>query len=114
MDRNSIIGLVLIAAILIGYQIYTAPSPEQVAQMQREQDSLAQVEIQQKERQAQQAQVAQEATATGLPSRPVDSLPWCGYHPLRQRPRGRMDSPASRDQRALRRLRPPPQARTRW
>ena len=75
MDRNSIIGLVLIAAILIGYQIYTAPSPEQVAQMQREQDSLAQVEIQQKERQAQQAQVAQEATATGLPSvRPVDSL----------------------------------------
>ena len=75
MDRNSIIGLVLIAAILIGYQIYTAPSPEQVAQMQREQDSLAQVEIQQKERQAQQAEVAQEASTTGMPDvRPVDSL----------------------------------------
>ena len=75
MDRNSIIGLVLIAAILIGYQIYTAPGPEQLARMQREQDSLAQVAIQQKERQAQQAQVAQQTSTTELPGvRPVDSL----------------------------------------
>jgi YidC/Oxa1 family membrane protein insertase len=45
MDRNSIIGLVLIAAILIGYQIYNAPSPEELAALQVQQDSLAQVEI---------------------------------------------------------------------
>ena len=52
MDRNTIIGLVLIAAILIGYQLITAPSKEQVLQFQHQQDSLAQVEIQKKGEQA--------------------------------------------------------------
>ncbi|MBL8000466.1 MAG: membrane protein insertase YidC [Flavobacteriales bacterium] len=77
MDRNSIIGLVLIAAILIGYQIYTAPTPEELARQQRQQDSLAQVEIQQKEQQAQlaaaeQSQAQAVAPIAGL--RPVDSV----------------------------------------
>ena len=54
MDRNTILGLVLMAAILIGYQIWTAPSKEEAARMQREQDSLATLAIQ-KEEQAKKA-----------------------------------------------------------
>ena len=45
MDKNTIIGFVLIAAVLIGFSIYNQPSEEQIAQ-QREQfvkDSLAAV-----------------------------------------------------------------------
>ncbi|MDO4160310.1 MAG: membrane protein insertase YidC [Prevotellaceae bacterium] len=39
MDKNTIIGFVLIAAILIGYSWYTQPSEEEIAQ-QRIQDSI--------------------------------------------------------------------------
>jgi YidC/Oxa1 family membrane protein insertase len=46
MDRNTIIGFVLIAAILIGYQFLTAPSQEEIARIQHQQDSLALVEQQ--------------------------------------------------------------------
>ncbi|HEX2616423.1 MAG TPA: YidC/Oxa1 family insertase periplasmic-domain containing protein, partial [Flavobacteriales bacterium] len=61
MDRNSIIGLVLIAAILIGYQLWTSPSQQERERFQRQQDSLAQV-LQEKaaadaERNAAQAEV---------------------------------------------------------
>lgn len=41
MDKNTIIGFVLIAAVLIGYSWYSKPSEEQIAQQQREQDSIA-------------------------------------------------------------------------
>jgi YidC/Oxa1 family membrane protein insertase len=44
MDRNSIIGLVLIGAILIGYQLLTAPSKEEVARFKQQQDSIALVQ----------------------------------------------------------------------
>lgn len=54
MDRNTIIGLVLIAAILIGYQVITAPSAEEMARYQRQQDSLAQVELQAEDLRAKQ------------------------------------------------------------
>jgi YidC/Oxa1 family membrane protein insertase len=75
MDRNSIIGLVLIAAILIGYQIYNAPSPEELAALQVQQDSLAQVEIQQKEQQAKLAQAEQAQEKPAMPElKAVDSL----------------------------------------
>lgn len=35
MDRNSIIGIVLIVAILIGYQVITAPSAAERAKIQQ-------------------------------------------------------------------------------
>ncbi len=41
MDRNSIIGLVLIGLLFIGYQIYTQPSAEQIAVMKHQRDSVA-------------------------------------------------------------------------
>ena len=53
MDRNTIIGLVLMAGILIGFQLLTAPSAEERAAYQRQQDSLAQVEMNAAERRAQ-------------------------------------------------------------
>ena len=44
MDRNSLLGLVLIGAILIGYSYLTTPTAEQLAAQQKTQDSLALVE----------------------------------------------------------------------
>jgi YidC/Oxa1 family membrane protein insertase len=44
MDRNSLLGLVLIGAILIGYSYLTSPTSEQLAAQQKTQDSLALVE----------------------------------------------------------------------
>ena len=44
MDKNTIIGFLLMAAVLFGYTWFMQPSPEQKAAMQRYQDSLLQVE----------------------------------------------------------------------
>ncbi|MEL6667745.1 MAG: membrane protein insertase YidC [Bacteroidota bacterium] len=44
MDRNSIIGLVLIALLFVAWQYTIAPSQEELAARQRMQDSLARVE----------------------------------------------------------------------
>lgn len=66
MDRNSIIGFILIAAILGAYTWYTMPSAEEQARMQQVQDSLAQVEIERQAREAEQALSAnKEGTAGG-------------------------------------------------
>ncbi len=44
MDKNSIIGLVVIGALLVGYMLITKPSKEELAEAKRKQDSIAQVE----------------------------------------------------------------------
>lgn len=44
MDKNTIIGFLLMAVVLFGYTWYMQPSAEQKAAMQRYQDSLLQVE----------------------------------------------------------------------
>jgi YidC/Oxa1 family membrane protein insertase len=49
MDRNTIIGLVLIFVMLIVYQQISTPSQEELAQQQRYRDSIALVEQQQAE-----------------------------------------------------------------
>lgn len=50
MDKNTIIGLLLIGAILIGFNWLNRPTPEQLAEIKRKQDSIALVEsAQQKE-----------------------------------------------------------------
>src|SRR5688500_1571530 len=46
MDRNSIIGLVLIGLIIIGYSIYTQPGPEEIQAMKARTDSIVRVEEQ--------------------------------------------------------------------
>jgi YidC/Oxa1 family membrane protein insertase len=64
MDRNTIIGFSLIFLILAGYYWYTAPTPEQAAQMQRTQDSLAKVE----QLNAEKVKKAEELTANASDS----------------------------------------------
>ena len=47
MDRNTIIGIVLLVGILITFNVITQPSEEEIAQQQKEQaiqDSIAQIE----------------------------------------------------------------------
>ncbi len=56
MDRNSIIGLVLIGLILVGYSIFTKPSREAMQEAQRRADSLAMVEQMREQQQQQQTQ----------------------------------------------------------
>ncbi|MFM7054475.1 MAG: YidC/Oxa1 family insertase periplasmic-domain containing protein, partial [Bacteroidota bacterium] len=48
MDRNSIIGLLLIGAVLITFSIWNAPSKEEQARQQQVRDSIAAVEKSQK------------------------------------------------------------------
>ncbi|HRH68561.1 MAG TPA: membrane protein insertase YidC [Flavobacteriales bacterium] len=82
MDRNSVIGFLLIAAILAGYTWYSMPSAEQQARLQRQQDSLANVEIERQAREAEKALKAEKAksangtsTATVAPAAlPGDSI----------------------------------------
>ena len=66
MDKNTIIGFVLIAAVLIGFSWYSRPSEEELAQ-QRIQDSIAAVNKQKAENQLkaeQQAAKQNEASQT--------------------------------------------------
>lgn len=44
MDKNTVIGLLLITAIIIGFTIYNRPSKEQIERHQRMRDSIALVE----------------------------------------------------------------------
>jgi YidC/Oxa1 family membrane protein insertase len=44
MDKNSIIGLLLIGAILIGFSIYNAPTENEIAAQKRQQDSVEAVQ----------------------------------------------------------------------
>lgn len=44
MDKNAIIGLVLMFALIVGYSVYISPSKEELAEKQRVADSIARVE----------------------------------------------------------------------
>jgi YidC/Oxa1 family membrane protein insertase len=52
MDRNSIIGILIIAALLIGYGILNRPSKEELAERQRIQDSIAAAQLEEAARKA--------------------------------------------------------------
>ncbi len=62
MNRNSIIGFVLIAAIMIFYTVYMTPSKEEMAERQRVQDSITFVReaIAESERQIQEEKALQQ------------------------------------------------------
>ncbi|MDR2847795.1 MAG: membrane protein insertase YidC [Bacteroidales bacterium] len=62
MDRNTIIGLLLIIGILVGYSIWSRPSQEEMERMKHKRDSIALVN------QAEQARLAEEISrAQALP-----------------------------------------------
>ena len=48
MDRNSIIGILLIFGILVVFSIMNQPSKEEIEEAKRKRDSIAQVELQKK------------------------------------------------------------------
>lgn len=72
MDRNSIIGFVLIFAILIGYTWYTAPTAEEQAKVKKAQDSIAAID-KKKEEVAKAAAIAAKADSAKVTNVP-DSL----------------------------------------
>ncbi len=67
MDRNTIIGIVLIFAILIGFSYLNKPSEEQIEAAKRRQDSIAQVEaLRKQEAETQIKEMEQEAEEASL------------------------------------------------
>ena len=60
MDKNTILGLLIIAGLLIGYSLFTKPSREEQADLQRVRDSVALAEkIKLQQQQTQQTEQAQ-------------------------------------------------------
>ncbi len=74
MDRNSVIGIVLIVAILFGYTWYTMPSEEERARMQQEQDSLATLELEQRAQEERLALEKAQAATTPVATVPDSAL----------------------------------------
>jgi YidC/Oxa1 family membrane protein insertase len=64
MTRDNIIGLVIIAAILIGYSIWMAPTEEERLEARRVQDSIARVRMAQQEAEAERLQREQQLQDT--------------------------------------------------
>src|SRR5689334_20194721 len=46
MDKNSVIGLVLIGLIIIGYSLFTRPNKVELEAMRHRQDSIAAIQTQ--------------------------------------------------------------------
>ena len=65
MDKNTLVGFILIGAVIVGFGIYNRPSQEERARAQHYQDSIQQVIKQQQEAQEKQAAAA---ALTVLPS----------------------------------------------
>jgi YidC/Oxa1 family membrane protein insertase len=59
MDRNSIIGLLLIGGILIGWMVFAQPNAAEKAKMQHVQDSIAQYTAEQKAKEVAQQKSAE-------------------------------------------------------
>ena len=72
MDRNSIIGFLLIGLILIGYSIYFSPSEAEIAQQKIQRDSIALVEEQQAKATAETIDRSEETNVDSVES--IDSL----------------------------------------
>ena len=68
MDKNTIIGLLIIAGILIGYSLFTRPSQEELAERQRIADSTRNAQaliLQEQQEQQEQTQPAEEVVSPG-------------------------------------------------
>lgn len=61
MDKNTWIGFLLIAVIIVGFSLLNRPSKEELAERQRVQDSIALVQAQEHEAQMLSERIAQEA-----------------------------------------------------
>jgi YidC/Oxa1 family membrane protein insertase len=61
MDRNTIIGIVLIIGILVGYSIWNRPSQEELQRMQHKRDSIAALNKAAQERLAEELRKAEQS-----------------------------------------------------
>ncbi len=76
MDRNQIIGILLIAVILIGYSIYTKPSKEQLEVQRQEQivqDSLHKVQLESEKQKAAELANTENQVINGTQIGPADT-----------------------------------------
>lgn len=62
MDKNTVIGLLLMTAVIIVFTIYNRPSQEQIEQQQRMRDSIAMTEALRAEQEAQQLAIIDSAS----------------------------------------------------
>ena len=83
MDKNTLVGFILIGAVIVGFGIYNRPSQEERARAQHYQDSIQQVIKQQEEvlRKSRLLQPLKRHALTALPSssrphRVRNSLPY--------------------------------------
>ena len=60
MDKNTLVGFILIGAVVVGFSIYNRPSQEEIARAQREQDSIQAAALVEKARQEKAAADAQQ------------------------------------------------------
>jgi len=67
MDRNSIIGLLLIGVLIIGYSIYTAPTDAERKALQHQRDSIALVQAAKQKKEATQRATVDTTTITASP-----------------------------------------------
>ena len=75
MDKNTIIGFVLMIAVVIAFSWFTQPSAEEIQAQQRYNDSIAAVELAQaQEMQQWQQQADSAAQAAMMTPVAVDSL----------------------------------------
>ncbi|MGQ8338039.1 membrane protein insertase YidC [Sunxiuqinia sp. A32] len=73
MDRNTIAGVVLIFAILIGFSYLNKPSEEQLEAAKRRQDSLAQVEATRVQKAEEQAKLIEARATSNVENQEADS-----------------------------------------
>jgi len=73
MDRNTLIGILLLGLLLIGWSLFTKPSRERMKEAQRVRDSLEQVGSAQAPAQAVSPQDSMKETITRVQSGQVDS-----------------------------------------
>ena len=73
MDKNTWIGFLLIAAIIVGFNIINRPSEEEIAERQRIQDSIAVAQKMEAEAQAISQQIAQQIDAE-VPEETIEDL----------------------------------------
>ena len=78
MNRDTVIGFVLIALVLIGFSWWSQPSQEEIEAYKRQQDSIAAVQ-QQKEAQKQEAAAKKQAEADSVAQNDTTTL---FYHAL--------------------------------
>lgn len=85
MNKNSIIGFILIAGIMIGYTYWMAPSNEELAKQQRKADSIAQVQRKNAEALAKTTKILEEASQPVSPTSETTQEPSETYSDLQSK-----------------------------